>query len=40
MVFFDPYFALFLSESNILDMCNKETPPLFLDAVAADPQSH
>lgn len=37
-MFFDPSFALLLSESNIPDMFNKETPPLFLDAMAADQQ--
>lgn len=37
-VSFDPFFAFFLSESNILDMFNKKTPSLFLDALAADQQ--
>lgn len=38
IVFFDPFFAFYLSESNILDMFNKETPTLFLDALAANQQ--
>lgn len=35
---FDPFFAFFLSESNILDILNKRPPPVFLDALAADQQ--
>lgn len=38
IVSFDPFSTFFLSESNILDTFNKETPSLFLDALAADQQ--